>query len=235
LSGGVANNQQWQDYWRQLIVYPSSTYDAPSGAVGRRFVEKLAELLDGIRDRKLNSEKFIVFQIVIMQRSHDVQQAKDIRKRISRRLDAWEEGKFSMLIQDTVRAMKSFLLAKRGGDVTTEHVTLVAVHLPRVAIACRTVARQSLARCSYKVAASEQQQPSDSLTIVIVPLALHPMLHGTDRLLTSSTNRDASTDCSTCQYVRFHTFFRYRHSLCSDKHAITGQFLKFPHQCSLAR
>jgi hypothetical protein len=96
------------------------TYDAPSGAVGRRFIEKLAELLDGIRDRKLNAKKFIVFQIVVMQRSRDVKKAKDIRRQISRQLDAWEEGKFSMLVHNTVRSMESFLSTKRGGDVTTE-------------------------------------------------------------------------------------------------------------------
>jgi hypothetical protein len=48
LCGGVKDNQMWQDYWQQLIVFPSLTYDAPSGAVGRRFIEKLAESLNGI-------------------------------------------------------------------------------------------------------------------------------------------------------------------------------------------
>jgi hypothetical protein len=80
---------------------------------------KLAELVDGIRARKMNAEKFIVFQIVIMQRSRDVKQAKDIRKRISRRLNAWDEGKFKMLIRDTERDLKSFLSTKQG-NVTAE-------------------------------------------------------------------------------------------------------------------
>jgi hypothetical protein len=48
----------------------------------------------------MNAERCIAFQIVIMQRSRNVKQAKDIRKRISRQMDAWEEGKFSMLVQD---------------------------------------------------------------------------------------------------------------------------------------
>jgi hypothetical protein len=44
------------------------------------------------------------------------------------------------------------------------------VHLPRVATAHRMVAGQSLARRSYKVAASEQQQASsNSLTIDTIP------------------------------------------------------------------
>jgi hypothetical protein len=80
LDGGIEDELPWQDCWQRLIVYPSFTYDAPSGAVGCHFIEKLAELLDGVRARKMNAERFIVFQIVIMQRSRDVKQAKDIRK-----------------------------------------------------------------------------------------------------------------------------------------------------------
>jgi hypothetical protein len=60
-----------------------------------------------------------------MQRSRDVKQSKDIRKRISRRMDAWEESKFSMLVQDMEQAMKSFLSTKRRGEVTTEQRTKI--------------------------------------------------------------------------------------------------------------
>jgi hypothetical protein len=123
LNGGVEDDRLWQDYWRRLIVFPASTYDAPSGAVGHRFIEKLAELLDGVRARKMNAEQFIVFHIVVLQRSRDVKQAKDIQKRIARRMDAWEESKFSMLVQDTERTLESFLSTKRGGEVTTEQCT----------------------------------------------------------------------------------------------------------------
>jgi hypothetical protein len=69
----------WQDYWRRLVVFPSQTYDAPSGAVGRRFTEMLAEMLVGIKARKLNAEGFVVFQIVVLQRSREVEKAKDVR------------------------------------------------------------------------------------------------------------------------------------------------------------
>jgi hypothetical protein len=51
LDGGIAGNALWQDYWSCLLVYPSQTYDAPKGAVGCRFIEKVAELLTGVRQR----------------------------------------------------------------------------------------------------------------------------------------------------------------------------------------
>ena len=119
LKDGVSDDAEWQDYWRRLIVFPSQMYDVPSGAVGKRFLEMVVDLLEGIHDRRWNSERFIVFQLVILQRSRDVKQAKDIRKRMARRMDAWSEGKFSMLVQDTERALKSYLSTKQG-NVTPE-------------------------------------------------------------------------------------------------------------------
>jgi hypothetical protein len=52
LDGGIADDELWQNYWRRIIVYPSLTYAALSGAVGRRFVDMLAVILEGIKSRK---------------------------------------------------------------------------------------------------------------------------------------------------------------------------------------
>ena len=59
LSGDIPDDEMWQDYWRRLIVFPSQNYDAPSGAVGRHFIEMLADMLSGIQPRKMNAERFI--------------------------------------------------------------------------------------------------------------------------------------------------------------------------------
>jgi hypothetical protein len=102
----------WQDYWRRLIVFPSQTFDAPSGAIGRRFIEILADMLPGIQARKMNADRFNVFQIVVLQRSREVKKAKDVRKRLTWRMDAWQQGKLSMLVQNTEQTMESLLSAK---------------------------------------------------------------------------------------------------------------------------
>jgi hypothetical protein len=65
LRGDIPDDKMWQDYWRRLIVFPSQTCDAPSDAVGHRFIEMLADMLAGIQARKMNAEQFIVFQIVV--------------------------------------------------------------------------------------------------------------------------------------------------------------------------
>jgi hypothetical protein len=116
LDGGIADDAKWQDYHRRLIVYPSQRYDAPSGKVGRRFVESITTLLDGVQTRKWNAERFLLFQMVVMQRTRDVTRLRDIRKRIMLRMEDWEEGTFDMLVQTTERDMQSYLSTSQRGQ-----------------------------------------------------------------------------------------------------------------------
>ena len=88
LDGGVVNDLAWQAWWRDLVVMPSRHYDAPSGKVGRWFVRILGAELQGVRDRRWNSEPFIVFQTVILQRARHVTASHVIRSRIEKRLEA---------------------------------------------------------------------------------------------------------------------------------------------------
>jgi hypothetical protein len=114
LDGGILDDAAWQSRWRKLIVLPCQRYDAPSGAVGRRFVRILTEELRGIRSRKWNAERFIVFQAVVLQRSREVKNAGAIKRRLSNRMDAWEAEKYDMLTQDTERAALAQLARVRG-------------------------------------------------------------------------------------------------------------------------
>ena len=54
------------------MVIPSRRYDAPSGKVRRRFVVDLVEELSGVRYVLWNLERFIVFQMVILQLARHV-------------------------------------------------------------------------------------------------------------------------------------------------------------------
>ena len=60
--------------------------------------------MKGERDRRWNSERFIVFQTVILQRARHITASQAIRQRIEKRLDACGEGKHAMLVEDTLRA-----------------------------------------------------------------------------------------------------------------------------------
>jgi hypothetical protein len=94
---------------------------APSGVVGHRSIEMLADMLVGIKPQKMNAEWLIVFQIVVLHCSREVKKLKDMRKRLTWRMDAWQQGKLSMLIQNTERTMESLLSAKQGGLTPKQH------------------------------------------------------------------------------------------------------------------
>ena len=72
LSGGIKYYQVWQARCRTLAVMPARQYDAPSGTVGRRFVQALDAELTGVWQRHWNVERFIVFQTVTLQRARHV-------------------------------------------------------------------------------------------------------------------------------------------------------------------
>ena len=113
LDGGGANDSAWQAWWRDLAVMPSRRYDVPSRKVGRWSVGMLGVKMQGVRDRRWNSERFIVFQTVILQRARHVTASHAIRHRIKKRLDAWGAGKHVMLVGDTLRSCEEYLTAAR--------------------------------------------------------------------------------------------------------------------------
>ena len=69
LDGGISEDGRWQKWGRDLAVMPPRRYDAPSGKVGRRFVNVLVREMRGMLDRRWNAECFIVFQTVTLQRA----------------------------------------------------------------------------------------------------------------------------------------------------------------------
>ena len=92
---------------------PPRRYDAPSGKVGRRFVNVWVREMRGMLERRWNDERFIVFQTVTLQRARHVTASRDIRRRIEKRLDAWEARGYKMLAEDTLRSSTQYLTAVR--------------------------------------------------------------------------------------------------------------------------
>ena len=102
LNGGIGDNETWQGWWRDLAVMTLRRYDAPSGKVGRCFVEALMGDMQGVWDRQWNLERFIVFQTVILQQDRHVTASQSIRRRIEKRMDTWESRRHRMLVEDTL-------------------------------------------------------------------------------------------------------------------------------------
>jgi hypothetical protein len=74
-------------------------YDLPKGKVGKRFLYTLSKILDGIQARQWNSERFLVYYMVVLQRGETtINTSKAIRNMIAWRLDAWDRYNFAMLV-----------------------------------------------------------------------------------------------------------------------------------------
>ena len=109
LYGRIKDGGKWKGWWCDLVVMPSWHYEAPCGKVGKRYLNALVKELRGVCGRRWNSKRFIVFQTVTLQRAHHVTASLYIRRRTEKRLDAWEDGKHAMIVEDALRSCAQYL------------------------------------------------------------------------------------------------------------------------------
>ena len=69
-----------------------------------------------MRERRANSERPLMCAAVILGREHGVREAKAIRRRITRRIELWREGKVQELVEDTVATAIRGQGRSKGGD-----------------------------------------------------------------------------------------------------------------------
>ena len=100
LDGGIADNAAWQRRWLRLAAQSASWYTTPSGAVGRRFTAILATEWRGVISRSWNSERPLVFAHVVLMKTLGVRRDREIRARITRRMDLMERGQHAGLVGD---------------------------------------------------------------------------------------------------------------------------------------
>lgn len=101
-----AVDQQWQDWHTQVAALPQLHYHVPTNKVGRRFIDKLSTLLLGIMKGDHNSEKFLLFPMLMLPRRFNLKGNKNIKKRLDERMDLWDQGKYQWLVEDTIRCLK---------------------------------------------------------------------------------------------------------------------------------
>ena len=87
--------------------------------MGRLFLGALCNNLEGVIDQRWNTERFIAFQRVILQQNREVTGAEAIKRYIDIRMEAWQNGKFWMLVEDTERCAESYL-SNAWGDMDDE-------------------------------------------------------------------------------------------------------------------
>ena len=88
----LEKNDMRKQRWLRLVDQSAIWYNTLPGAAGRRFTACLAVEWRGVFGRRWNSEKTLAFVHVTMTQNTGTRQDKEIRERISRQLDLWEEG-----------------------------------------------------------------------------------------------------------------------------------------------
>ena len=94
-------------------------YNTMSRKFGRRVVGTISVDINGVRARKWNSDRVIVFQSVILQRVQGVNNAKHICVRIFFRINNSNHGAFDKIVKYTFNAATG-LLAKSCGIQSEE-------------------------------------------------------------------------------------------------------------------
>ena len=120
LNGGIADDRMWQEFYKRLIPLPPSHYNVPRAGVGKDFVNTLSSIMNDVIDRKCNMEKFLTFQMVILQRIPAVKTMSDVRRRLKWRLDLWKSKQYTVLVEDTIRSMEASLSKARGSTTPAQ-------------------------------------------------------------------------------------------------------------------
>jgi hypothetical protein len=101
MKGGFQDDGVWQQYWKRMVQITPRRYMVPKGKVGQRFLTILTNEFRSVRMRLSNSEKPLVFVAVILEKAPGVKSAKDIRARLTTRMDLWLQGSHKALVTDT--------------------------------------------------------------------------------------------------------------------------------------
>ena len=101
LSGGIVADKAWQERWKRMVQLNQRHYSVPQGRVGQRFITALTAEFQGVRERRWNGERVVVFVVTVLRRTPTVTRARDIRSRLTLRLKLWADGCYSALVDDT--------------------------------------------------------------------------------------------------------------------------------------
>jgi hypothetical protein len=85
-----------------VVAHPHPMYNPPKGGLGHRVVSTLAKEFGGVRERKWNSERTLIFAACVLHKSLGVIRSRNIKRRVERRLQLWTDGHYDALVQDII-------------------------------------------------------------------------------------------------------------------------------------
>ncbi len=112
LTANIDNDPQWYYIWFQLISYHHPLYSPPQSKIGHDIVKTLAQEFQGVREQKWNSEKALLFLIIILRKPHQKLTSQEIKHRLRFRLNQWKMGNFIELATDTITEAHQYHTSK---------------------------------------------------------------------------------------------------------------------------
>ena len=129
--GGCLNKSEqlpetvWGKRWIESVNLHGKLYLVPGGNVGRKYVDLLTKEVSRVIQNEC-SERLLVFSRLVLQRDPMVNKTRDVKVLIGRRLQSWEDGNFSLLLQEAKRCASRPLRNDSGKYRTRdEHTSYV--------------------------------------------------------------------------------------------------------------
>ena len=99
-SDGKPRDDQWGKIWERLTKLRGKLYTLPGGATAKRFISLYEREINAFVDGQRNSESFVCFPSLILQKDKNFKKTKDIRSLLKRRMTMWDNGQFDELIKE---------------------------------------------------------------------------------------------------------------------------------------
>ena len=101
----------WYKRWNVIVSSSRRYYDLPGGAVGREFVDMLAEETSLLTRASIRSERLIVFLGLMLQRDNMVKKGKTYGNFSSA---IWKHGKMNILMKCSLTLKDVLNISKRA-------------------------------------------------------------------------------------------------------------------------
>ena len=126
LHGGIGDveNEKWQRWWLKVVSGDLKLWTPPrKHKAGKEVVIMFANEMQGVRLRKWNSERAMIFLPMILNRKSGVVKASAITKIITHRLELWKAGRYVELVNEVVAEARSGVAGRRPDKVVDGEVS----------------------------------------------------------------------------------------------------------------
>jgi hypothetical protein len=101
---GATEDAKWQRLYNRVATCSLPLYNLPNGRWAHRFLTTLTDLWVGVIQRRWNSERLLVFQVVILCRVRGITQFHDVKPIIWGWLDTWDAARYVALVREVEEA-----------------------------------------------------------------------------------------------------------------------------------